>query len=189
MITNVLSRVLLVNLLGWKFEGELPKIKKYVLIVAPHTSAMDFLIGRLYSTVFCLNINILQKKELFFFPLGSILKYLGGIPVDRGKDANIVFQLTEKFDSNEYMALAIAPEGTRKKVTHWKKGFYYIAQKANVPIVVAFIDYKRKVVGIKKVITPSGNIKDDMIEIKNCYKDVTAKIPENFSIGNIQAEA
>jgi len=189
MITKILSRALLVNLLGWRFEGELPQIKKYVLIVAPHTSSMDFLVGRLYTTVMDLNISILQKKELFFFPLGSILKYLGGIPVDRGKDSNIVFQLTEKFDSSEYMALAIAPEGTRKKVTHWKKGFYYIAQKANVPIVVTYLDYKRKVVGIKKIIIPSGDIKADMIEIKNCYKDVTAKIPDNLTVGNIQAEA
>ena len=189
MITKVLSRVLLVNLLGWQFEGEFPQIKKYIIIIAPHTSSMDFLIGRLYSTILGLNATILQKKELFFFPLGNILKYLGGIPVDRGRDANIVFQLTEKFDSNEYMALALAPEGTRKKVTHWKKGFYYIAQKANVPIVVVFIDYKRKVIGVKKTIKPSGDLNADMIEIKNCYKDVTAKIPENFSVGNIPAEA
>ena len=189
MITKALSKVLLVNILGWRFEGELPQTKKYVIIVAPHTSSMDFFIGRLYTTIIGLNINILQKKELFFFPLGNVLKYLGGIPVDRGKDANIVFQLTEKFDSSEYMTLAIAPEGTRKMATRWKRGFYYIAQKANVPIVVAYLDYKRKVVGIKKIIIPSGDIKADMIEIKNCYKDVTAKIPENFTIGNIQAEA
>ncbi len=185
MITKSLSKVLLVNILGWKFEGELPQIKKYIIIVAPHTSSMDFLIGRLYLAIAGLNINILQKKELFFFPLGNILKYFGGIPVDRGKNANIVFQLTEKFDNSEYMTLSLAPEGTRKKVTHWKRGFYYIAQKANVPIVVASLDYKRKVVGIKKIIKPSGNINADMIEIKNCYKDVTAKHPENFSVGNI----
>ncbi|MBE9468598.1 MAG: lysophospholipid acyltransferase family protein [Bacteroidetes bacterium] len=188
-MTKILSRALLVNLLGWRFEGELPQMKKYIIILAPHTSGMDFIIGRLYSTILGLNLNILQKKELFFFPLGSILKYLGGIPVDRGRDTNIIFQLTEKFDSNEYMALAIAPEGTRKKVTHWKRGFYYIAQKANVPIVVAYLDYKHKVVGIKKIIEPSGDMNADMMEIKNCYKNVTAKIPNNFSIGNIHAEA
>ena len=127
----------------------------------------------------------MMKKEWFFFPLGLIFKAVGGIPVNRGRKSSLVDQMTEKFANSKHFHLAITPEGTRKANPNWKKGFYYISLKAQVPIVLIGIDYEKKTISATKAIMPSGDINKDMREIKLYYKDFKGKHPENFALGEI----
>lgn len=126
-----------------------------------------------------------MKKEWFFFPLGLIFKAVGGIPVDRSKKTSLVDQMAQQFAERKQFHLAITPEGTRKANPNWKKGFYYIALKAQVPIVLIGIDYPSKTISATKAIMPSGNIDADMKEIKLYYKDFKGRHPDMFTIGNI----
>ena len=168
---------------GWKLIGDFPNINKSVVTLAPHTSNWDFIIGRLYLNARSINNNTLMKKEMFFFPLGIILRVLGAIPVDRkNKKISVVSQAVSIFKEKDEFNLFIAPEGSRNKVTQWKKGFFYIAQEAKVPIVISFIDYKKKEVGIMGVVEDSTTIEKAMIEVNNIYKDINAKFPDNFAL-------
>ena len=125
------------ELFGWKLMGEFPDVKKSVVIIAPHTSNWDFAIGRFYLNAIGISNNTLMKKELFIFPLNIILKGLGAIPIDRhNKKTSVIAQAVSMFNNRENLNLFIAPEGTRKRKTNWKKGFYYIAKEANVKILV-----------------------------------------------------
>lgn len=166
--------------LGWKTEGEIPpNLKKYVIIAAPHTSNWDFFYGRLYFYMKDIPMKFLIKKELFFFPLNILLKTLGGIPVDRQKSSNLTLQLAHEFKKHDELALLITPEGTRKYNPHWKKGFYFIAKEAGIPIVLGYIDYEKKIGGIGPVFYPSGNAEKDIEEIRAFYFDKKGKYPEN----------
>jgi 1-acyl-sn-glycerol-3-phosphate acyltransferase len=177
-----LSEIIL-TLSGWKTTGALPQgIKKAVIIVAPHTSYWDFVIGRLTFWSSKVKIKVLIKSEAFAFPLGILLKGLGGIPVDRGKKNNMVEQVVEQFNKSESLIVVITPEGTRRLIRHWKRGFYRIAEEAKVPIALGFIDYKRKTGGIGPLIFPTGNVEKDMAGIRDFYKDKTGKYPEHFSL-------
>lgn len=179
MISKYLSKIIL-KLLGWTINVKKPNYKKYIAIMAPHTSNWDFIIGKLVYNVLGIKTSFLIKKEMFFFPLNIILRFLGGIPVNRGKNANLVENIIKIFNEKDEFVLTITPEGTRKKVTRWKRGFYFIAQKANVPIFLGYIDYKEKKVGDWGIFIPQDNIEKDMKIIKNYYKNVNAKHPENF---------
>jgi len=159
------------NLLGWKIVGTMPVgIKKYIIIAAPHTSNWDFLIGLCVRSIMGFESNFLGKKSLFRWPYGWFFRKLGGHPVDRASRNNLVDQVVEIFQSNEKFVLALAPEGTRKAVSDWKTGFYYIALKANVPIVRSKFDIKNKCVTIFPPYYPIGNIEDDMAQIKSVFK-------------------
>jgi 1-acyl-sn-glycerol-3-phosphate acyltransferase len=173
---------LLLLISGWSLEGEVPDIKKCVIIGAPHTSNWDFFFGLLYKMYYGLNIHFLMKEELFRFPWGIFFKAIGGIPVNRGKKNNLVETLYLKFTQTSAFYLAIAPEGTRNKVKEWRRGFYYIAKKASVPIVLAYMDYSRKVVGVGMLFYPGDSIEKDMAEIQSFYLTVSAKYPQQFSI-------
>ena len=173
---------LLLLVSGWKLEGKVPDLRKCVIIGAPHTSNWDFFFGLLYKMYYGLNIHFLMKEELFRFPHKFFFKYIGGIPVNRGKKNNLVETLYECFTQKEDFYLAITPEGTRNRVKEWKRGFYYIARKANVPIVLAYMDYGRKVVGVGQVFYPGKDIEADMLEIKGFYAQIQAKFPEQFCI-------
>jgi hypothetical protein len=127
----------------------------------------------------------MMKKEWFFFPLGLIFKAVGGIPVDRSRKSSLVDQMARKFAGSKQFHLAITPEGTRKANPNWKKGFYFIALKAQVPIMLIGIDYPTKTITSTKAIMPTGDIEKDMHEIKLYFKDFQGKNPENFSIGTI----
>jgi len=166
---------------GWQLEGEVPDLKKCIIIGAPHTSNWDFFFGFLYKMYFGLNIHFLMKHELFQFPFGMFFRAVGGIPVDRHKKNNLVETLYVKFSQAKNFYLALSPEGTRNKVKEWKRGFYYIAKKANVPIVMAYMDYERKVVGVGQVFYPGKSIEEDMAAIKEYYGKIQAKFPEKFS--------
>lgn len=126
-----------------------------------------------------------DEKRWFFFPLGLIFKAVGGIPVDRGRKTSLVDQMAAKFASSKHFHLAITPEGTRKANPNWKKGFYYIALKAQVPIMLIGIDYPSKTITSTKAIMPTGDLDKDLHEIKLYFKNFKGKNPENFSIGNI----
>ncbi len=170
-------------LIRWKAVDEAPPdIDKAVLLVAPHTSNWDFPIGRLYAWIAKIPIRFLIKKELYFWPLGPILDKLGGVPVDRKKSRNTVDVVADLFDEYNRIYIAVTPEGTRKLSKDWKKGFYFIAHKANVPILLSFIDYNHRIVGMGKPLKTSGDIDADMGKIMDFYRDKNAKHPEKFSL-------
>ncbi|MDP4267288.1 MAG: 1-acyl-sn-glycerol-3-phosphate acyltransferase [Bacteroidota bacterium] len=174
---------LILKLIGWKFEGEVHKgLDKYVLIMAPHTSNYDFIIGRIIFSVIGLKVSFLIKKEFFFFPVGIILKALGAMPINRKFSANAISHVTKIFDENEKFILVVTPEGTRSFTKTWKRGFYYIAMEAKVPILIGYMDYKKKIGGIKAVFNPTGDFDKDIIEIQKYYLNFTAKHPENFNL-------
>lgn len=176
---------LLFKRLKWTAVVNQPHTEKYIICLAPHTSNWDFFIGQLYNRAKGMDSNFLMKKEWFFWPLGPIFRKLGGIPVERRKHTSMTDAMAETARHTERFRLCITPEGTRSRVDEWKKGFYFIALKANLPILLYGLDYERKLIQCTKTIIPSGNLEEDMREIKLYFKDFKAKKPENFSIGNV----
>ena len=168
--------------------GNIPGEKKYIIIVAPHTSNWDYVVGQLFYICRGMRAKVMIKKELFYFPLGILLRSLGGIPVDRQRKTDIVDQMIRQFEINDSFVLTITPEGTRKKVSEWKTGFHRIATGANVPVLLGFFDYKRKLVGTDELIYMSGNLEADMLRIKKFYRNIHPKYPENFSVGDNNQE-
>ena len=140
------------RLLGWKTNVTVPDYDKCVICAAPHTSNWDLFIGKLFYGAIGRKTSFMMKKEWFFFPLGLIFKAVGGIPVNRGRKSSLVDQMTEKFANSKHFHLAITPEGTRKANPNWKKGFYYIALKAQVPIMLIGIDYPSKTISSTKAV-------------------------------------
>ncbi|NOY69896.1 MAG: glycerol acyltransferase [Deltaproteobacteria bacterium] len=173
--------LLLMKMLGWRTEGDPPDFPKYVLIAAPHTSNWDFFYTMLLAFIYRLNVYFMAKKELFRWPFGYGSKWLGMIPIDRSKAGNVVAQTIQAFEENERLIMVVPPSGTRKKVMAWKTGFYHIANGAKVPIVMGFVDYRRKTGGFGPSIMPTGDIDADMAVIKDFYKNVTGKNPEQMS--------
>ena len=176
---------LLFRLMGWKLEITEPHPNKYIICLAPHTSNWDFLIGQLYSKSQGLKSNFLMKKEWFFWPLGPIFRKMGGIPVWRSKHTSMTDNLAEMASKLDVFLLCITPEGTRSANPEWKKGFYYIAQKANIPILLYGVDFERRLIQCTKTIIPNGDIEAQMREIKLYFKDFKGKNPENFAVGDI----
>lgn len=176
---KAISKALL-RLAGWKLGPVCEDVPKCVVCVAPHTSNWDFIVGKLFYNALGRNANFLIKKEWFFFPFNLLFRWLGGVPVDRHKRTSVTDQMVEEFARRDRFQLAVTPEGTRKRVKEWKKGFYYIAEKAHVPILVAYFDYKKKEAGIKTIFYPTGDAEKDIRKIREYYRGVTACHPENF---------
>ena len=176
-----MTKFIFCTLFGWKILGEIRLINKCVIIVAPHTHWLDFFVALPVRRILNLEINFIGKKELFFFPLNYFLKYLGGSPVDRNSKSKTVDLIADKFNDKKIYRLALSPEGTRKKVDKWKTGFYYIAQKANVPIVIVGINYKKKEIGIIDKLFPTNNIENDMKRIQEQLTNISGKIEKNFN--------
>lgn len=172
--------------MGWSANITEDHPKKFIICLAPHTSNWDFAIGHLYSASAGLKSNFLMKKEWFFWPLGPIFKKMGGIPVWRSKKTSMTDNLAETAKAAEHFVLCITPEGTRSLNPDWKMGFYFIALKAQIPILLYGIDYEKKLIQCTKTIIPNGDVEAQMKEIKLYFKDFKGKIPENFSIGDIQ---
>lgn len=167
------------NLMGWKIVGTIDTdIKKCVMMVMPHTSAHDFYLGIFTRGITGLEMNWVGKKELFRFPFGFYFRYMGGEPLDRTGGLNKVDSIAAIFQRKEIFRLAVAPEGTRKKVSELKTGFYYIALKANVPIIPVAFDFGKKEVNIGNPLIPTGNIEADVSILKKHYIGVEGKIPE-----------
>lgn len=173
------------RLLGWKTNVTVPFHDKCVLCTAPHTSNWDLLIGKLFYGSLGRDAHFMMKKEWFFFPLNLVFKAMGGIPVNRGKKNSLVDQMARRFAASKQFNLAITPEGTRKANPDWKKGFYYIALQAQVPIMLFGIDYPSKTISCTRTLIPSGDIEKDMREIKLYFKNFRGKHPEYFSIGEV----
>jgi 1-acyl-sn-glycerol-3-phosphate acyltransferase len=177
---------LLYKVLGWSADISVDHPDKYIICLAPHTSNWDFIIGHLYSGANGIKSNFLMKKEWFFWPLGPIFKRVGGIPVWRSKHNSMTENLAQAAKDTKEFHLCITPEGTRSANPDWKKGFYYIALNAQIPILLYGLDYKRKLIECTKSIIPNGDIENQMREIKIYFKDFKGKKPEKFTIGDIK---
>lgn len=178
---RALSAFILFRILGWKVSGQFPEsINKYIVIVAPHTSNWDFVIGVFGRAVLpeVRKAKFLGKKELFKPPFGWIFRALGGYPVDRSKNTNMVDTIVDIFNENEEFVLALAPEGTRKKVKKFKTGFYFIAQKSEIPIVMVGFDYGKKEIIIREPFYPSTDFETDMEAIMSFFSGIKGKISE-----------
>jgi 1-acyl-sn-glycerol-3-phosphate acyltransferase len=171
------------KLTGWKIEGVRPsQYKQCVLIAAPHTSNWDLPFTLMTAFVLRLNLYWMGKESIFTPPFGSLMKWLGGIPVNRGKSNNLVADSSEALlNATGPVHLVVPPEGTRSKVRYWKTGFYYIALGAKVPIILAYMDYEQKRAGLGPLLMPSGDIEKDMLEIKAFYAQFKGKNADQFS--------
>ncbi len=164
------------KLLGWKLVGYFPELDKYVVIVVPHTSWWDFLLGLLARKIIDVDINYIGKKSLFKPPFGWYFRWLGGAPVDRTKSTDMVSAVAQIFNERKEFRLALAPEGTRKKVDRWKTGYYYIARTAGVPIIMVAFDYGKKMIKISEPHYTTGNYEEDFGQYKRFYKGVIGKV-------------
>src|SRR5688572_5467539 len=167
----------IMRLTGWRIDGKLPDLPKFVLIGAPHTSNWDFLL--FLGVIFSLraNVRFMGKAEMFRFPVGWFFRYCGGVPVDRKKSTGLVEQMVKICNESEQFVLTIAPEGTRHSVTEWKHGFYHIAKSAGIPIVMAIVDGRHKTVHIGKVFHPTADMEADMKAIKAVFEGITGIKP------------
>ena len=169
------------RILGWKVVGNVSMsketIKKAVIIAAPHTSWQDFYIAILFRGVIGVKANFIAKKELFRWPFGYYFKAMGGTPLDRQKGQNKVEAIAKLFEDRNEFRLALSPEGTRKKVEQWKTGFYYIAKKANVPIIMFTLDFKNKQNKISEPFFPTDDLEADFKYMLSFFEGVIGKIP------------
>ena len=168
---------------GFTFVGQHPEgINKSIIIEAPHTCIEDFVIGRCFFWMEDRSVKFLIKKEFFRFGLGWFLKKIGGIPVDRSRGNNMVVKTAAIFKKYDKLHIVITPEGTRKRVENWKRGFYFIAELAKVPVVLAFIDYKTKKCGYGPSFMPCGDFNKDWPMIENFYRGMHGKTPGKFNL-------
>jgi 1-acyl-sn-glycerol-3-phosphate acyltransferase len=158
--------------LGWRFEGQLPNVPQFVAIVAPHTSNWDFVVGVAAKFALGIDVSWLGKHSLFRWPLGMMLRWLGGMPVDRRTANNVVDHSVAAFANRERLVLAITPEGTRSDVERWRTGFYHIARGAGVPVVVVAFDWGRRVIRFGPTVVPSGAVEADMRYIRSLYDGI-----------------
>lgn len=174
------AKFILFSIFRWKIVGEFPKsISKYVIIGAPHTSNYDFIIGLLIKTVKEIKINFLGKASLFVFPLGYFFKSVGGVPINRKKNMNMVQATVNEFKNRDSFVIAISPEGTRSKVNKWRTGFYHIATQANIPIVAFTFDFGKRQTEIFPPFYPTGNMDQDFEYLQSLFKNIEGKHPKN----------
>ena len=181
-IITPLLRLLAVSILkvvGWTSIGSKAPIPKYVLIGAPHTSNWDFPLMLMIVLKLRLRIFWMGKHTLFPFPFGWLMRWLGGIPIDRKASHNVVNETVRQYRENDELIVLIPPEGTRAKVDRWKTGFYHIAKNANVPILLGYVDAENKVAGFADFFTPTEDLEQDMLEIRQFYTEKTGLIIKN----------
>ncbi len=172
----------ILNVLGWTIRADLPSIKKYVAIAAPHTSNWDFPLGILAAKAINLKVHWMGKHTLFRWPFGWFFRAIGGTPVNRDGGQNYIKQMTDLFERSEQLVLALAPEGTRTKTDHWKTGFHFIARAANVPIMMVYLDFGNKQLGISDLFYPGEDIEADFAQIRLFYANRRGKNPEQESL-------
>lgn len=171
------------RLRGWKVVRPLPQdIRRCIIVVAPHTSAWDFVYGTGAKLIMKLETQYLAKKELFRWPLRGLLQRLGGVAVDRSRRSGTTETLVALLNQQDPCRIVITPEGTRQRNSRWKTGYYNAALGAGVPIALAYLDYKRKEAGFGPVWMPSGNLNDDLAIIRQFYSGITARYPEKFAL-------
>ena len=167
----------LLLLFGWRIDIRWPPIPKAVIVVYPHTSNWDFVVGILARYAEGLPLSWMAKDTLFRWPLGGLFRKLGGIPVNRREHTGAVAQLQAEFARRPFLWLAIAPEGTRAYTDHWKSGFYHLALAARVPVGLGYLDYGRRIAGIAEWIWLSGDPSRDLVRLRAFYADKTALKP------------
>ena len=172
---------LILKIAGWKVNITVPDYPKCIICVAPHTSNWDFVLGKLAYASVGRKAGFLMKEAWFFFPLGLILKAIGGNPVPKKRGGSLVDTIIEKYNDTQRLSLAITPEGTRSRTDKWRYGFLHIAYGAHIPIVLGAIDYSTKNIIIEETFTPSGDIEKDMRAIKDYYRPFVGRYPEKFS--------
>lgn len=177
-----LSRKILFDWLGFREIVTEPLPEKCVIALAPHTSNWDFIIGKLYNAAIGLNNQFLMKKEWFFWPLGIAMRRMGGIPVYRNKKMHVTDVIAAQAKQTDCFRICITPEGTRKPNAEWKRGFYYIALKAGIPILLYGLDFKERTIVCTKTIIPNGDVEGQMREIKDYYRSFTGKHPHQFKL-------
>jgi 1-acyl-sn-glycerol-3-phosphate acyltransferase len=168
----------ILKLNGWTMVGEIPLKKKAVIIAAPHTSNWDGIWALVYKVAKELDVHWFAKESLFWFPLGSLLRLLGGIPLDRKRAGSAVDYAVEVFRDSDEFYFGLAPEGTRSRADYWKTGFYRIAEAADVPVVLGFLDYGSKRVGIGPVVELSGDHERDLAILRDFYDGIEGRRPE-----------
>lgn len=170
------------RLLGWKLDPRVPELSRYVLIGYPHTSNFDFVLAMLARGALQYQFKFVAKHSLFWWPLGALMRSLGGIPVERHLSTGFIGQLAERFkqaqQSDSPLVIGLMPEGTRSLRPHWKTGFYYLAKAASVPIVPAFIDYRSRQIGLGMPIYTSDDRQRDLQNIQQFYSDVHGRFPK-----------
>ncbi len=167
---NLLSRVIL-KTIRWRIEGELPALDKYVVIGAPHTSSWDGVVFLSALPYLKIRLRFLSKPENLEGPLGPIFRYFGAIAVDRSRASNVVADIAEEFRTHDHFVLALGPEGTRKRRSHWRSGFYHIARAANVPVLMVAIHFEERRIILGPTIDLTGDIRADMDRIREFYRD------------------
>lgn len=176
--------IMLVKLCGWELnlpkKGSRPEFERCVFVMAPHTSALDFIIGAAYLWACCSNGRVFIAKEFFFWPLGPFLRGLGCISIDRGNPKNrMVPKAVDEFSKKRQLSVVITPEGTRKATEKWFKGFWEIANQAGVPIVPTYVNFKTKEIGAFETIYPT-DYQSDLLRVRKYYKKEMAKYPDKF---------
>ena len=184
-VVNTLLRVFSIGFLkltGWRVEGALPAhAARSVLIAAPHTSNWDLPYTLMVAFALRLNIRWMGKQSIFRAPFGGVMRWLGGIPVNREQSTNLVAASAKAIrEADGPLQLIVPPEGTRSKTRYWKTGFYYIAREAQVPIVMAYMDYERKISGLGPLFEPTGDVEADMAAIKAFYAPFKGKNAAQF---------
>ena len=178
-LAHLLGKIVLF-LFGWKKAGKVPNSKNIIIIAAPHTTNWDFIFLLATAYSFRISVNWLGKDSLFRLPLGPLLKFLGGVPVDRSKRNNLVSSLVAQIEKGSGISLVIPPSGTRQKTEYWKSGFYRIAEAAKITLVCGYLDYKKKEGGLGLAFHPS-NLSKDMDRIREFYEPISGKYQENKS--------
>jgi 1-acyl-sn-glycerol-3-phosphate acyltransferase len=173
---------------GWKTEGERPTRDRYVIIAAPHTSNWDMPLMLAMAFVYDIPVRWMGKHTLFKAPFGPFFKSLGGIPIVRDRPGGVVGQMVEHFENNDSLVLMVPAEGTRSHVDYWKSGFYHIARAADVPVVLSFLDFGKKVGGIGPSIELTGDFKADMDRIRAFYAGKQGHRPENVGVIRLREE-
>ena len=170
----------LLQLTGWQLEGARPEFDRYVLIAAPHTSNWDFPLMLAFAAAFNIRVTWMAKHNLFFWPMGWIMRAMGGMPILRHKNMNVVDAMVATFKTVPHLVLVVPTEGTRNRTEYWKSGFYHIARKAGVPIVPSFLDFGRKRGGFGPALETSGDVRADMQYFRDFYVGMKGKFPDQF---------
>lgn len=169
------------RLLGWRLDIRLPSLRKFVVILVPHTSNWDFVVGLAAIFAIQVRVNWWAKHTLFRWPFGGMMEWLGGIPIDRARTRGAVPQAIEAIEQRSHFIFGLAPEGTRSRVDRWKTGFYQIAVGARLPILLAYMDYRDKVCCVREAIQPTGDYAADTAKMLAYYRDVSPRHPAQYS--------
>jgi 1-acyl-sn-glycerol-3-phosphate acyltransferase len=167
----------------WKTIGPKPDQKKYLFVAAPHTSNWDLFFMVLIASNLQINLYWMGKDSIFKFPFKHIMRWMGGISIDRSQSNDVVTNMVKIYNDVDELVVSVPPEGTRSQTVYWKTGFYHIANGAGIPICLGFLDYAKKEGGVGPMLQPTGDIEKDMVEIKAFYNSITGKHPNRFQVG------